>query len=1002
MRMTRSVMQAGLMLVLALLTGPLRADPVVLDRSYAGNIDFVVTGATMRTQSNAGNACAITNGPVSASLSGIPAGSTIVAAYLYYGGSGPTVDANITFDGVARVADRTFTETFNQAGYNLQYFGGLEDITADVAAKGNGSYSFADLNVTNTDLGAGATYCSSAAVVAGWGMIVVYENASEPLRVVNLFDGLQFFRGGSISLTPSNFLIPSSGIDGKFAVLSWEGDVENSAPLNGFAEGLSFNGVDLTDGFNPANNQFNSTINVLSSNTTYGVDFDQYDVSSLLTAGDSSATTVYASGGDLVLLALEAISVTNTPVADMSISKTVSQTLESGASGQFRISVTNNGPSNEPASVTVTDTLDGNLAYTGFSSSDGNWSCGAVGQNVTCTYGAPVASGVTLADVLINVSVAAVADGTPVSNTATVAGTLFDNLSGNDSSTVNTTIRTPNLGTSTKTVLDLNGGDVAPGDTLRYTITLNESSGLPASGITVLDDLPGQISSFSVVSTPAGSTLATVPAPGGGNGAGQITVGNISVPAGGSQTIVFDAVVGAVSAGDVISNTAQITAPASLTGSVGPASVTALVNSIPGSGTKNLYVYFNGGAPGTLQRVVPAAVTTTNDIDGGSSISYDLTPQLARDLQLGGGVVPVFLCLDRQSAGGNRDVTVTLSSTGPTTATLGSATLNNILGSNGWQQVQFNVPVAAQTLLSNSVLRLTLANDTTQSFRRLRATTQQGGCPDDSRVELNANTVINVESVATFDAPYAGGAAQTVVFDDGTTTYHARTVISDPFGSFDITGASFELLDNGGSVVVGPVSMGAPVLDDVAAGERTYEYAFTVPAYTGSPYTLRVTADEGTEGTVQDIGVSGLQVRPRPPLLSVSKVVSTVAGGPAAANADPGQTLFFTLQIANMGTGPATSVEIEDAFRQFLALGIDSYGAGQPFLFIDGSPSSGLSLGTPEYSNDDGSTYTYSLVDGANGAAAGFDGEVTNFRLPMTGSMPPGSSFSLRYQMIVE
>ena len=63
------------------------ATPIALQQSFAGNLDFVVTGGTLRTQSNAGNACAVTNGTVNASLSGIPVGATIRAAYLYWGGS---------------------------------------------------------------------------------------------------------------------------------------------------------------------------------------------------------------------------------------------------------------------------------------------------------------------------------------------------------------------------------------------------------------------------------------------------------------------------------------------------------------------------------------------------------------------------------------------------------------------------------------------------------------------------------------------------------------------------------------------------------------------------------------------------------------------------------------------------------------------------------------------------------------------------------------------------
>ena len=39
------------------------------------------------------------------------------------------------------------------------------------------------------------------------------------------------------------------------------------------------------------------------------------------------------------------------------------------------------------------------------------------------------------------------------------------------------------LSTSTKSVVDLDGGDVEPGDTLQYTINLFESAGRAATGV---------------------------------------------------------------------------------------------------------------------------------------------------------------------------------------------------------------------------------------------------------------------------------------------------------------------------------------------------------------------------------------------------------------------------------------------------------------------------------------------------------------------------------------
>ena len=342
-----------LMSVIVLLTAEIgqAGTPISLYRSFAGNLDYVGTGGTLRTQANGVNACAVTTSGTS-TLSGIPAGASIRAAYLYWAGSysvsggstRTTPDFAVSFDGQNVTADRSFTETFAYNGTDYDFFSGVKDVTAIVSARGNGTYTFANLSV-NT----GTPHCAVQAVVAGWSLVVIYEHASQPLRVVNVFDGFEYYRGSEIVLAPSNFQIPTSPIDGKHSCISWEGDVENSAPLNGFTENLLFNGNPLIDSYNPLNNQFNSSINFLGSTNAYGVDFDAYDISPYLTAGDTSAISAYRSGGDLVLLSAEVISVTNTPVADLSIVKSHTGTFTSGQNGEYRLVVSNAGRKNKVA-----------------------------------------------------------------------------------------------------------------------------------------------------------------------------------------------------------------------------------------------------------------------------------------------------------------------------------------------------------------------------------------------------------------------------------------------------------------------------------------------------------------------------------------------------------------------------------------------------------------------------------------------------------------------------
>src|SRR5262245_14762744 len=281
-----------------------QAAPITRFSRFVGNVNFVATGGSLRN--NANNACNVANNSTAA-VAGIPAGSTILAAYLYWGGSG-SLDANVTFAGSAIAASRTFTTTFVNGGTNFPYFGGFANVTALVA--GNGNFTFAGLTV-NT----GSPHCDSSAVVAGWGLVVIYQRAAEPLRAINVFDGLQFFRGSSLTLTPDGFRIPTSGIDGRLAIISWEGDPQNSTPLNGFSEQMTFNDNALDDGINVAGSDrliqpYDGTVNSIGVSTISGVDVATFTVNPYLVAGQTSATTVYSAGGDLVLLTAQVVSVT--------------------------------------------------------------------------------------------------------------------------------------------------------------------------------------------------------------------------------------------------------------------------------------------------------------------------------------------------------------------------------------------------------------------------------------------------------------------------------------------------------------------------------------------------------------------------------------------------------------------------------------------------------------------------------------------------------------------
>ncbi len=131
--------------------------------------------------------------------------------------------------------------------------------------------------------------------------------------------------------------------------------------------------------------------------------------------------------------------------------------------------------------------------------------------------------------------------------------------------------------------------------------------------------------------------------------------------------------------------------------------------------------------------------------------------------------------------------------------------------------------------------------------------------PEYSRLNLNSSNVIYVDNVFFYDAPYPGGNA----IDSATpgSTIYIRSVISDPFGSFDITAADIVISDPNGDNVLYPSPDAMTEVNDSGAATKTYEYAYTLPATPlAGNYTVRVTGYEGTEGLVDDDLVASFTV----------------------------------------------------------------------------------------------------------------------------------------------
>jgi trimeric autotransporter adhesin len=955
-------------LLCCLLTGLAQADAITRFSRFTGNYNYVVTGGSLRNQPNSVNSCSLTSSNTQ-TLSGIPAGSSIAAAILYWGGSGSSIDNSVSLNGNTVIADRTFTSTPAVTG--TTFFGGSANVTSYVS--GNGSFTFGNLTVDSS-----TAYCGNSSVMAGWALVVVYSNSSEPLRALNIFDGMDYFYNSSISLTPDGFRIPTSGIDGKFTAITWEGDPD----IGGSSEFLAFNGsnidslsYDSTSHFSPG----------AAGTTTNGTDVDTYNIGSYLSPGQTTANTVYSAGGDLVFLAAQIISVTSTPQVDLSITKTHSGNFTVGTNGTYTLHVANaSGVQQVDYLTTVTDTLPAGLTYV--SAAGTGWSCSASGQTVSCTHAAPLASGSAFPDITLTVAVGNAAYPS-ISNTATVATAgSNDYITSNNSATDVATVIGSNLSTSTKTVRDINGGEANVGDTLRYTIAVINSSAVNATAVSVSDSVPGNTSNLQVVSYPSGATNTSTTS--------LLSIGNISVPANSSVDIVFDVTVATgTSPGATIDNTASISNPGGVSATPSAPTITVSPSMVAGSGTKQLYLWNNGTYSQKLYRTPPSGTHNSVSVNGNNqSITWTSTPTLQKAVTLNSGSYSVYVVMARtgdSGGGGQRNRTIAISLSNSSLGALGSAsqTFSNMSTTTTLYSFTLNL-ASSVTAPAGSTFTLTINNNSNNTSTRSITVVPYSGS-DYSRVELNSATVINVDSVQSYNATYNGGVV-TSSFVRGSTAY-VRAVVSDPFGSFDISSTSITLTNPSGTAVVTGAAM--TQVADSGAATKTYEYSYAIPASApAGVWTASVTAKEGTENTITDLGVGTFTVTIPMPALTVTKISNVIwdpVNGGTNPKRIPGSMIQYTITVTNSGPGAvdASTLVMTDTVPANTSLCVAAIAQCAIVQFADGSPVSGLSYinSNTSYSNISGGGTPFSYTPTAD--ANGVDTAVTGLRIAPTGAM---------------
>lgn len=160
-------------------------------------------------------------------------------------------------------------------------YSAFADITDIIQTSGNGTYSVADIVLTE-----GSTFGGN---YGGWIILVVYEDPTKTLHYkdISIFNGFQYINSDGNAININGFLTPHSGdINASLAFFAADGDPANGG-VGRMQQGQTNTYAQVTNTLNPAGNLLNSTISAFGQDfnnvgTTYGVDADRIDVSNFI------------------------------------------------------------------------------------------------------------------------------------------------------------------------------------------------------------------------------------------------------------------------------------------------------------------------------------------------------------------------------------------------------------------------------------------------------------------------------------------------------------------------------------------------------------------------------------------------------------------------------------------------------------------------------------------------------------------------------------------------
>lgn len=614
---------------------------------------------------------------------------------------------------------------------------------------------------------------------------------------------------------------------------------------------------------------------------------------------------------------------------DLTIAKSHTGNFQQGQTGAtYSITVTNSGNIASSGLVTVTDTLPASLTATAISGT--GWSC--VLGTLTCTRSDALAGGASYPAITLTVNVASTAPSS-VTNSATVSGGNEANTSNNTDTDPTTVTQMPDL-----TVNKSHSGNFTLGQTgATYSIVVTNSGSATTSGtVTMTDTLPAGLTATGISGSGWSCVLATL----------TCTRSTTRGPGNSFQTITVTVNV-AANAPPIVTNTATVSGGGEINTSNNtdndPTTIVQPDLTIAKSHSGN----FTQGQTGAQY-----SITVTN---AGSASTNGTTVTVTDTL-------PAGLTATAISGTGWSCVLGTLTCTRTTVLTAG----------NSYPAITLTVNVAnnAAASVTNSVTvsgggQIYTANDT---------------ATDPTTINQMPDMTVAKSHTGNFTQGQVGATYSITVSNSGFAATTAGVSVTDTLpASLTATAIS----GTGWSCVLGTLTC---TRSDVLANGASYPViTLTVNVSPTAPasVTNSVTVSGGGQtNTSNDTATDPTTINSGVPNITLVKIVNPTG------TQIPGTDLVYTVTYTNEGSAAAQSFIIIDPNPANVdPLERVFHNVDFKIGSMTSTPGTSGLVATFSYSNNGGTTWTYTPVSGGGGAPAGYDRNVTNIRWSFAGNL---------------